>query len=165
MALPGPEALPPRQAAALARFRRVAELFDNAVRIPGTRWRFGIDAVLGLVPGLGDIAGALFALYGILVARMVGAPLAVQARMLLHIAIDVLAGTVPVVGDIFDIAFKAHVRNRRLLDRWLARPHVVARQSKAALIAVPVAALVLLVGVFAFSIWLFVALVRWLAGA
>jgi hypothetical protein len=165
MVLPAVEtAAPVRYAAELARFRRVAELFDNAFRIPGTRWRFGLDAVLGLVPGLGDIAGALFALYGIGVARQVGAPLSVQVRMLVHIVVDVLAGTVPVLGDIFDIAFKAHVRNRKLLDRWLARPHVVARQSKAALIAVPVAALVILLGTFALSIWLFVALVRWVVG-
>lgn len=151
--------------AALARFRRLADLFDNAFPIPGTRWRFGLDAVLGLVPGVGDIAGAAFALYGLWVARRVGAPPAVQVRMLGHIAVDVLAGTVPVVGDVIDIAYKAHVRNRRLLDRWLARPHQVHRQTKLALIGVPVAALVGLAGVCALSLWSFVALVRWLAGS
>jgi hypothetical protein len=84
--------------------------------------------------------------------------------MLVHIAVDVLAGAVPVAGDIFDIAFKAHVRNRNLLDQWLAQPHKVTRRSKAALVAVPVAALVILLGVFALALWLFVALMRWLAG-
>jgi len=148
----------------LERFRRLAVLFDSAVRIPGTRWRFGADAVLGLVPGVGDIAGAVFALYGILVARRVGAPLVVQTRMLLHIALDVLAGTVPVIGDIFDIAFKAHMRNSRLLDRWLENPRSVARRSKAALIASLVAALVLLLAVCGLALWAFVACVRWVAG-
>jgi hypothetical protein len=148
----------------LERFRRLAVLFDSAVRIPGTRWRFGVDAVLGLVPGVGDIAGAAFALYGIHVARLVGAPLVVQTRMLLHIALDVLAGTVPVVGDFFDIAFKAHARNSRLLDKWLENPSAVARRSKVALLAPLVAALGLLLAVCGLALWAFVACLRWLAG-
>lgn len=143
----------------------MADLFDNAFPIPGTRWRFGLDAILGLVPGVGDIAGAIFALYALWVARRVGAPVVVQVRMLAHIAIDVLAGTIPMVGDVFDVVYKAHVRNRRLLDRWLARPHQVARQTKVALIALPAAALAGLAGVCALSLWVFIALVRWLAGS
>ena len=152
------------RAGELDRFRRLAVLFDSAVRIPGTRWRFGADAVLGLVPGVGDIAGAAFALYGLWVARRVGAPLVVQTRMLLHITLDVLVGTVPVIGDIFDIAFKAHVRNSRLLDQWLANPRAVVRRSKAALLAPLVAALALLAAVCGLAVWLFVVFVRWLAG-
>jgi len=152
------------RAAELERFRRLAALFDSAVRIPGTRWRFGVDAVLGLVPGVGDIAGAVFALYGIWVARRVGAPLVVQTRMLLHIALDVLAGTVPLVGDILDIAFKAHTRNRRLLDQWLENPRAATRRSKVALIAPPALALALLTAVCGLALWAFVAFVRFLAG-
>lgn len=159
-----PVELAPGHERELRRLRRLADLFDNEFRIPLTRWRFGIDAILGLVPGAGDVAGALFALYGLWVANLVGAPASVQARMVLQIAIDVLAGMVPVVGDIFDIAFKAHVRNRRLLEAWLAKPQAVRRQSKAVLIALPTAALVLLLGSGALAIWGFAAFVRWLAG-
>lgn len=104
---------------ALDRYRRLAQLFDNEFRIPGTHFRFGIDPLLGLVPGLGDLAGAAFAIYGLILARRMGAPRRLQWRMAANIAIDAFAGSVPVVGDLFDVAFKAHARNRRLLDRWL----------------------------------------------
>lgn len=158
-----PVQLAPGHERELRRLRRIADLFDNEFRIPLTRWRFGIDAILGLVPGAGDVAGALFALYGLWVANLVGAPASVQARMVLQVAIDVLAGMVPVVGDIFDIAFKAHVRNRRLLEGWLASPTRVRRQSKTLLIALPVGAVVVLLGSCVAAAWGFVALVRWVA--
>lgn len=150
--------------AALDRFRRLADLLDRAFRVPGTRWRFGWDAVIGLVPGAGDVAGALFALYGIQVARSVGAPGIVQARMLLNVAIDLLGGAVPGVGDVFDAFFQAHVRNRRLLDRWLERPQTVTRRSRALLIGLPLGALVLVLGAVAAATWLFAVFVRWLVG-
>jgi hypothetical protein len=159
-----PVELAPGHEKELRRLRRIADLFDNEFRIPLTRWRFGIDAILGLVPGAGDVAGALFALYGLWVANLVGAPASVQARMVLQVAVDVLAGMVPVVGDIFDIAFKAHVRNRRLLEGWLASPTRVRRQSKAWLIVLPVGAFVVLLGCCAAAAWGFIALVRWVAG-
>jgi hypothetical protein len=159
-----PVELAPGHEKELRRLRRIADLFDNEFRIPLTRWRFGIDAILGLVPGAGDVAGALFALYGLWVANLVGAPASVQARMVLQVAVDVLAGMVPVVGDIFDIAFKAHVRNRRLLEGWLASPTRVRRQSKTWLIALPVGAFVVLLGCCAAAAWGFIALVRWVAG-
>ena len=160
----GPVQMTSRQTVELERFRRLADLFDRAFRIPGTRWRFGWDAVLGLVPGAGDVAGALFALYGIRLARRLGVPPVVQARMLLNIAIDLLAGAVPVAGDVFDIFFQAHVRNRRLLERWLERPQSVARRSRALLIALPAGALLTAMAACALAVWLFVAFVRWLAG-
>ena len=159
-----PVELAPGHEKELRRLRRIADLFDNEFRIPLMRWRFGIDAILGLVPGAGDVAGALFALYGLWVANLVGAPASVQARMVLQVAVDVLAGMVPVVGDIFDIAFKAHVRNRRLLEGWLASPTRVRRQSKAWLIVLPVGAFVVLLGCCAAAAWGFIALVRWVAG-
>lgn len=156
---------PPRSAAALARYAALADLFDRAFRVPGTRWRFGLDALLGLVPGLGDAAGALMGAYGVLVARRLGAPAAIQARMLGNLAIDALAGAVPIAGDLVDFAFKAHVRNRRLLERWLAQPHTVHRRSRGLLLG---AALVLL-AILALSVWLafavLAAIARWLGGA
>jgi Domain of unknown function (DUF4112) len=103
------------------RYQRLARLFDSEFRVPGTSLRFGIDPLLGLVPGLGDLAGTGFALYGLWLARRMGAPRRLQLRMLANVAIDALAGSVPLVGDLFDVAFKAHVRNARLFDRWLTR--------------------------------------------
>lgn len=154
------EGLSPREAAALSRYTSIAELFDQAFRVPGTRWRFGLDALLGLIPGLGDAAGALLGAYGLLVARQLGAPTAVQARMLGNLALDALVGAVPVAGDLFDFAFKAHVRNRLLLERWLAHPRPVQRRSRAVLYA-GLLALLLVVGG---ALWLAIAALRALFG-
>jgi Domain of unknown function (DUF4112) len=116
--LKGPQAAFSR---GLQRYTVIANLLDQAFRIPGTNFRFGIDPLLGLVPGAGDLATALLGLYGVLVARQLGAPRVIQGRMLLNLGIDALAGTVPVIGDLFDFGFKAHVRNRVLLEKWLLR--------------------------------------------
>jgi len=113
-----------RQAAAekgLERYTIIANLLDQAWRVPGTKLRFGLDPILGLLPGAGDLITALLGAYGVVVARQLGAPKHVQGRMLLNLGIDALAGSVPVLGDLFDFGFKAHVRNRVLLEKWLAK--------------------------------------------
>ena len=89
---------------------------DEAVRIPGTSIRFGLDAVLGaLVPGAGDAVNAGIALALVVAAIQMGAPRALVVRMLVNIAIDLGAGAVPILGDVFDVAFKANRRNMDLL--------------------------------------------------
>ncbi len=103
----------------LERLRAIARLFDQAFGIPGTRWRFGIDALFGLVPGLGDVAGAMVAIYALHVARRLRAPAAIQLHMLSNVALDALVGTVPLIGDLFDFVFKAQTRNLALLENWL----------------------------------------------
>src|SRR5215212_1415500 len=123
----------------LAHLRALTMLFDQAFAIPGTKWRFGLDALFGLVPGLGDIAGALAAVFALRVARIVGAPQVVQLHMLANIAIDALIGMVPVAGDLFDFAFKAQTRNLALLDAYLATPHKTARRSRLGLILISIA--------------------------
>jgi hypothetical protein len=101
---------------ALEQLRAITLLFDQAFRVPGTRWRFGLDAIIGLVPGLGDIAGALVAMFAMRVARKLNAPGVVQLHLLSNIALDALVGIVPILGDLFDFAFKAQTRNLALLD-------------------------------------------------
>src|SRR5215212_3013184 len=86
--------------------RALARVLDSAVRIPGTNIRFGADSLIGLVPGLGDMAGAVLSGYIVLVATRLGAPTPVVARMLLNIGLDTLAGSIPVLGDLFDVAWK-----------------------------------------------------------
>ena len=108
---------PPVQAVAIAGVRRMARLLDSALRIPGTGIRVGLDAVIGLVPGLGDAAGAVLSAYVVLLAARVGAPSTVVLRMLGNVAIDALAGAIPLLGDLFDIGWKANSRNVELLDR------------------------------------------------
>lgn len=97
----------------------IAKGMDTAVRIPGTKIRFGADTVLGLVPGLGDLAAAAVALAIVNEARRMGLPNDKLARMLTNVAIDGLLGAVPILGDIFDVYFKANRRNvAMILDHF-----------------------------------------------
>lgn len=158
--MPDPEYLKrgepdPRQG--LEHLAALSFLLDRAFRIPGTQWRFGLDGLMGLIPGLGDIVGSLIGAYSLWVARQVGAPGAVQVRMVMNLAIDGVLGVVPLVGDLFDFAFKANTRNHALLENWLRSPHQTRRSSWAVLAAAAFVLLVLLGG----SVWVLISAVRW----
>jgi hypothetical protein len=105
------------ESAALDRVRFVAHLFDDAVPIPGTSWRIGIDPILGLLPVAGDAVTGLASLYVVFEAIRLGAPRDTVVRMLLNVLLDATVGSVPVVGDLFDAAWKANARNVALLER------------------------------------------------
>lgn len=107
--------------ARLRQARAIARLLDTAIPIPGTSMRLGIDPLLGLVPGLGDVAGAAMSGYVVLTAVRLGAPRFLVARMVGNVALDTLVGTVPLLGDLFDAGWKANTRNVALLDRHLER--------------------------------------------
>lgn len=109
--------LTPAQEQRLAGLKRIAELLDNAFRVPGTSYRVGLDPILGLVPGIGDLISPLFTIGVFLHARDLGVPRVVQARMLINVAIDSLLGVVPIAGDLFDFAWKANHKNLALLER------------------------------------------------
>jgi hypothetical protein len=122
------------QGAALARWRTGAWLFrddtlrklevllDEAFRIPGTSIRFGLDGIVGLIPGLGDVVAGVLSLVIPLAAWIRGVPYVTLLRMAANLGIGVLAGTIPLLGDAFDIAWKANRRNYRLLQRHLGEP-------------------------------------------
>jgi hypothetical protein len=114
----------------LDRLRTLTRLLDDLVRIPGTRLRFGLDPLLGLVPGGGDAVGAVVSAYALLVAVRVGAPAAVLLRMCGNIVLDTVAGTVPILGDLFDFGWKANRRNLTLLERYHFEPTALTRRSK-----------------------------------
>ena len=149
-----------RAYASLERSRALARLLDSAVRVPGTRFRIGIDPILGLVPGVGDAAATVLSLHLLATATQLRAPAPVIARMGLNVAVDALIGAIPFAGDAFDFVWKANRRNLRLLERWLERPERVQRGSSwlfagiaavlllvaATLIALPVWGLVRLLG-------------------
>ena len=103
----------------LGRLRRLAWLLDAQFLLPGTKFRFGINGLVFLAPGVGDVAMGLVSLWIVNEARQLGAPPALLARMLANIGIEVLGGAVPMVGDLFDMAFKANLRNLALLESWL----------------------------------------------
>lgn len=101
----------------IRRLRWLTRALDSAVRVPGTTWRLGLDPLLGLVPGAGDVVSAALSVYMILEARRLGASRQVLVRMAGNVALDLLAGSVPVVGDLFDFAFKANARNWKILEQ------------------------------------------------
>ncbi|MEX0607118.1 MAG: DUF4112 domain-containing protein [Halofilum sp. (in: g-proteobacteria)] len=108
-------------AESLERARRMAHLLDSAFRVPGTSWRIGLDPILGLVPGLGDVATVVPALWILEVARRVGVPRRTRLRMLANLGIDMTVGAVPLLGDLADARYRANLRNIALIDRHLAR--------------------------------------------
>ncbi len=107
--------------ASLARLETLAHLMDTAFVIPGINRRVGFDALIGLVPVIGDVAGMVISSYVVYEAKRLGAPRWLIARMGLNVAFDGLLGAVPIAGDIFDAAFKANRRNVALLRRWMER--------------------------------------------
>ena len=96
---------------------RLATWLDTRFRFPGTNLRFGLDSLLGLVPGIGDTLVALPGLYILVRAQRMGVPRHLLIRMVANLGIDWLVGTVPILGDVFDVAFKANRRNVNLVKR------------------------------------------------
>jgi len=105
----------------VARLDALATLLDTAFILPGTKVRFGLDALIGLVPGIGDAITTTISLYIVHEAHQLGAPSHVILRMLANVALDGFVGAVPVVGDAFDVMWRANRRNVRLLREWRAR--------------------------------------------
>jgi hypothetical protein len=105
----------------LARLDAIAKLLDVAFVLPGTKIRYGIDGIIGLIPVVGDIIATALSLWLVREARALGAPWHVTARMLGNVAIQGVVGTVPVAGDALDVLFRANMRNARLLRRWIEK--------------------------------------------
>jgi Domain of unknown function (DUF4112) len=103
----------------LARLDAIATLLDIAFILPGTKIRYGIDGIIGLIPVVGDIIATALSLWLVREARALGAPWHITARMLTNVAIQGVVGTVPVAGDAFDVLFRANIRNVRMLRRWM----------------------------------------------
>ena len=142
----------------VARARGIARLLDDLVRIPGTKIGIGLDPIIGLIPGLGDVIGGAMSGYILLVAAQEGAPTPVLVRMLGNIVLDSLVGLVPVLGDLFDVGVKANRRNVDLLERYLGAP----TETKAASRGVVALILLGVVAIIAGMVALGVMIIRWL---
>ena len=106
-----------RRDQAVARLRRLAKLLDSAFRVPGVGIRIGIDAVLGLIPVVGDAASALIGAYLIVEAYRLGVPRWALLRMVANLAVDTAIGAIPFAGDLWDFVFRANDRNMQILAR------------------------------------------------
>ena len=139
MAITGePEVLPPRwkrgtrSGTGILRDENLdmlSHLLDDFIRIPGTSIRFGLDGIVGLIPGIGDVAGGVASTVLILAAWARGVPKVTLLRMVANVGIEVVVGTVPVLGDMFDIAWRANRRNYALLTGSVETPEQVKRRS------------------------------------
>ena len=140
---------------ALAALRKWAVLLDSAFQVPGTSLRFGLDPIIGLLPGGGDLITGFFSVMIVLHAVRLRIPKVIIARMVFNSAIDMLTGTVPLLGDLIDVAWKANVRNLGLLERH-AQPGTRPSQSDYVFVAICVCVLVLLAVIpLLLMIWLF----------
>ena len=147
-----------RSDATESRARAYARLLDSGFRIPGTGIRFGWDAIIGLIPGGGDMIGAALSSGIVLIAMREGVPAPILWRMIANIAIDALVGAVPVIGDLFDVAWRANSRNADLLDRYHAAPRTTTTRSRWLGVLVVGSIVLLLVAILAATTFLFRAL-------
>lgn len=117
--MPMKTSLSAKQISKVSKLRRISRVLDNAIAIPGTNIRFGLDPILGLLPGGGDtITGGISAYIVVEAARM-GVPREVLGKMVGNILLDSFAGTIPVLGDLFDVGWKSNIKNIELLEKHL----------------------------------------------
>lgn len=108
----------------------LAYWLDSAIRVPGTNWRIGFDGLIGLIPGVGDLIAGALSSYLVAQALRLGAPVSILFRMALNVLLEVIVGVIPVVGDVFDFAFKANKRNVVLLQNFLSDQNETVSQSR-----------------------------------
>jgi hypothetical protein len=153
---PEPEIIPPGQPIPRlsdAALDRLASMLDDQFRVPGTSLRFGLDPIIGLVPGIGDVISGLSALLFLYAAWERGLPRVTMARMVTNIAIDTLGGMIPVVGDIFDFTWKSNEMNLRLLERHAYERPGAQAADWAFVVAVLLAAALAVVLPIVFLVW------------
>jgi len=140
--------------AELERLRGLARFLDTAIPLPGTRFRFGFDAIIGLVPFIGDALSALFSVYIISQAARLGTPRSTLTRMIANVGIDTLIGEIPLLGDIFDAGFKSNIKNLALLESHLQQPAAARTQSRLVVGGVILGLLLLVVALFVLGVML-----------
>jgi hypothetical protein len=109
-------------APALKRIRQISGVLDNAITIPGTQVGIGLDPILGLIPVAGDVLGLIASIYIIIESARLGVSRATLGRMVVNIIIDAVVGAIPMLGDLFDFAWKANTYNIKLLEDYLQSP-------------------------------------------
>ena len=114
-------AMTPSQAETMASFARMSQLLDRKFSLPGIPFRFGLDGVVGLIPVVGDAVTGLMGLYALKIASDHRLPWHVHTRIVWNVGVDTVIGAIPLVGDLFDFAFHAHAKNRRILERHISR--------------------------------------------
>lgn len=151
------EKLPPD----LVALRKFSILMDEAVGVPGTRFRFGLDPILGLIPGVGDVISALLSTWIVAGALRHRVPLRKIVRMVFNVVADMLIGEIPIIGDLFDFAFEENVINMRILMQYRNRRLPPRKASEIAAVLGVIMLIILLIGIL--SVAALIALLFWLA--
>ncbi len=138
----------------LEALRRWARLLDTEFRIPGTSLRFGLDPIIGLIPGVGDLVGPIFGLVVVAHAWKMRVPKIIMARMLVNAGLDALFGIFPLLGDTIDLVWKANQSNVRLLERHAYERRAAGRGDWLFVTAVAAIALLLALLPIAIVIWI-----------
>ncbi|HXG56926.1 MAG TPA: DUF4112 domain-containing protein [Vicinamibacterales bacterium] len=144
----------------LVALRKYAVLLDSAFQVPGTRLRFGLDPIVGLVPWAGDLVTGFFSVMIVVHAVRLHVPKVVIARMLLNSGLDLLTGVVPLLGDLFDATFKANLRNLALLERH-AQPGITPTRSDYVFVTACILILVAVVAVPMAVAWWLLSQINW----
>ncbi len=153
-----PPALSDRNSGAvLQRLRNISHILDNAIAIPGLGYRVGLDPLIGLLPGGGDLIAGIVSIYIVAEAARLGVPAVTLGRMGVNILTEVILGTVPMLGDFFDVVWKANARNVQLLERHIRHPIPSRRVDKIFAIALIVGLLAMVLGAATLSL----IFVRW----
>lgn len=149
---------PTAEQVTLRRVGALARFLDDSIPIPGTNIRIGFDAIIGLIPGFGDLAGGILSTYIVVQAIELGIPKPTVVRMAFNILVETVLGAIPVLGDIFDAAWKSNVKNARLLEGALIVERKRGLKDTAFLAILVVALLALSVAGCALSWWIFMTL-------
>lgn len=147
----------------LNRLRQISHVLDNAIPIPGLGTRVGLDPILGLLPGGGDVLTGLVSVYIVFEAAKMGLPAQTLGRMGFNILLDVLSGTVPVLGDLFDVTWKANSQNVALIEKHVASPEPSRAADKLFAIAIIILLVALVLGMAALSLWVVTRLIGLIA--
>ncbi|HEY9853674.1 MAG TPA: DUF4112 domain-containing protein [Leptolyngbyaceae cyanobacterium] len=143
------------KAISLQRLRNLSNLLDNAIPIPGTDYRIGIDPILGLIPGGGDTIAAVLSAYIVIEAARLGLPRESLIRMVFNLIVDTALGSLPFLGDIFDATWKANIKNLALIESHLALPQKSKKVDRVFLIFLIIALMLIVMTVTFISVVLF----------
>lgn len=149
-----PAAMRSAHAASRKRLRQLAWLLDSSIGLPGTRFRIGLDGLIGLIPGVGDAIGALLSSYILAEAARLNVPKTVILQMGLNVLVDTVLGIIPILGDFFDMAWKANLRNIKLLEAYAENPRGVTTSSRLIVwaVALVLGVLIILIAVLGFML-------------
>jgi predicted aconitase with swiveling domain len=142
----------------IKQLERWAWLLDNSIPIPGTSIKMGLDSLIGLIPGIGDITGGALSSYILLQAVSSGVAPVVIARMAVNIMFDTILGMIPIVGDIFDITFKANLRNIELMANYYNSPQEAVKRNTLSIVIISIS----FISALSLIIWMAFKIFAWL---